>query len=220
MRDQTPHQGASHTDTPSAIASMGAGTRWYSPPRTRSAGRPAWGDRAADSRRKSTARLVRGRDFGQRVRDKGQVPAAGACSVFAGTICADVCPGSSRRAGTDSRRLALESTGKGLRVAKRVGDRVVPRRGVAARYCPGCGAPIPGRLRGDAVYCSAACRARHWRWVQSSRSRVRAIRGTGVARASCPECGSTWVVGFDRRANAVYCSHRCRTRAWRRNRSQ
>jgi endogenous inhibitor of DNA gyrase (YacG/DUF329 family) len=117
-------------------------------------------------------------------------------------------------------RIRLDIDMEGARVARLVENQAPARRGVAARYCPGCGTPIPDRLRGDAIYCSAACRARHWRWLQRSRARVRAIRGTAGARARCPECGSTWVVGLDRRANAVYCSHRCRTRGWRHSRSQ
>lgn len=36
-------------------------------------------------------------------------------------------------------------------------------------------------------------------------------------RARCPECGATWIAGLERRANAIYCSHRCRTRGWRRH---
>ncbi|OMI36508.1 hypothetical protein SPAR_25861 [Streptomyces sparsogenes DSM 40356] len=46
------------------------------------------------------------------------------------------------------------------------------------------------------------------------RKRVAAEIG-GAGRAECPECGATWVAGVDRRSNAVYCSRRCVTRAWR-----
>lgn len=95
-----------------------------------------------------------------------------------------------------------------------------PARGGAGRYCPGCGGVIPDQRRSDALYCSAACRARHWRWTRSARVRVRALRAADTPRARCPECGSAWVVGLERRAGAIYCSHRCRTRAWRRSRSQ
>lgn len=95
----------------------------------------------------------------------------------------------------------------------------VDRGAVAVRYCPSCGAELPDRVRHDALYCSSACRARHWRWAQRSRSRICAMRGEGQLRARCAECDSTWVVGLEHRAGTIYCSHRCRTRAWRRCRS-
>ncbi|MEU9273063.1 hypothetical protein AB0E04_47990 [Streptomyces sp. NPDC048251] len=37
-------------------------------------------------------------------------------------------------------------------------------------------------------------------------------------RRVCPVCGAVWVAGVDHRSNAVYCSPRCRRRAWAVNR--
>ncbi|KLO50442.1 hypothetical protein ABW05_01845 [Mycolicibacterium senegalense] len=90
---------------------------------------------------------------------------------------------------------------------------------LVGRYCHGCGAPLSESVRGDALYCSAACRARHWRWTQRTRTRVRTMRGVSAARAVCPVCGQDWIVGIEHRSSAIYCSHRCRTRAWRDKRS-
>ncbi|PWI12612.1 hypothetical protein DI272_43910 [Streptomyces sp. Act143] len=82
------------------------------------------------------------------------------------------------------------------------------------RVCEGCDERLrpgaPARTR----FCSAACRARRWRRDLRLRKRVAAELG-GVGRAECPECGATWVAGVGRRSNAVYCSRRCVTRAWR-----
>lgn len=46
------------------------------------------------------------------------------------------------------------------------------------------------------------------------RKRVAAER-SGAGRAECPVCKDTWVVGVDRRPDAVYCSRRCVVRASR-----
>ncbi|TDD34161.1 hypothetical protein E1287_17605 [Actinomadura sp. KC06] len=57
-----------------------------------------------------------------------------------------------------------------------------------SRRCPGCGNWLPGWLRRDARFCSAACRARHWRWVRRSRAWVAVILHSSPAtRAVCPE---------------------------------
>ncbi len=46
-----------------------------------------------------------------------------------------------------------------------------------------------------------------------ARRRVAAMRrGDEVV---CPVCGRGWTVGVERRRSAVFCSPRCRTRAWR-----
>ncbi|RKN02945.1 hypothetical protein D7319_32390 [Streptomyces radicis] len=78
------------------------------------------------------------------------------------------------------------------------------------------GRPGGGRLRPDArpraVFCSAACRSRQWRRDRRLRKRV-AAELSGIGLAKCPVCGATWVVGVDRRSNAVYCSRRCVMRA-------
>lgn len=82
------------------------------------------------------------------------------------------------------------------------------------RQCAGCGERLRPEARADAVYCSAACRARQWRRERRLRKRV-AAELSGAGRAVCPECGDSWVAGVDRRSNAVYCSRKCVTRAWR-----
>lgn len=82
------------------------------------------------------------------------------------------------------------------------------------RVCDGCGVRLKPEARPNAVYCSGACRSRQWRRERRLRKRV-AAELSGVGRAECPECGATWVAGVDRRSNAVYCSRRCVTRAWR-----
>lgn len=82
------------------------------------------------------------------------------------------------------------------------------------RVCGGCGERLRPEARPDAVYCSTACRARQWRRGRRLGKRV-AAELSGAGRAECPECGARWVVGVDRRSNAVYCSRRCVVRAWR-----
>ena len=82
------------------------------------------------------------------------------------------------------------------------------------RVCAGCGERLRLKARPAAVYCSAACRSRQWRRDRRLRKRV-AAELSGNGQAKCPECGATWVAGVDRRSNAVYCSRRCVTRAWR-----
>lgn len=81
-------------------------------------------------------------------------------------------------------------------------------------YCRGCAKPLGDEVRADAQYCSAACRSRHWRWLRKSRSKITALRSAESQR-TCAVCGKKWVAGADHRADAKYCSHRCRTRAWR-----
>ncbi|RDG36752.1 hypothetical protein DVH02_18330 [Streptomyces corynorhini] len=82
------------------------------------------------------------------------------------------------------------------------------------RACEGCGSRLRPSAPPRARFCSTACRARHWRRDLRLRKRV-AAELDGAGRAECPECGTTWVAGVDRRSNAVYCSRRCVTRAWR-----
>jgi len=83
------------------------------------------------------------------------------------------------------------------------------------RSCRVCGDRLGPGARPAAVYCSSACRARQWRTDRRLRKRLAAVRG-GAGEAECPECGARWVVGVDRRSNALYCSKRCKVRAWRR----
>ncbi|HEX2314750.1 MAG TPA: hypothetical protein VHJ17_13495 [Thermomonospora sp.] len=79
-----------------------------------------------------------------------------------------------------------------------------------------CGRPVPVLARRGQRYCSAACRAAHWRWAH-----VLVPRAVTEAKAlltgtdpRCPVCGGL-VRTARRRADAVYCSAACRTRAWR-----
>jgi hypothetical protein len=34
-------------------------------------------------------------------------------------------------------------------------------------------------------------------------------------KSRCPVCGRSWYTGFRKRVDAVYCSRKCATRAWR-----
>ena len=50
--------------------------------------------------------------------------------------------------------------------------------------------------------------------ARAVRERVALIQAGRLAR--CPECGDEWIRAVEYQASAVYCSARCRTRAWRR----
>lgn len=79
---------------------------------------------------------------------------------------------------------------------------------------------LPGWVRRDAVYCCTSCRARHWRWVRRSRALVPVILDPSPAvRVCCPECGTAWTAGVEHQAGAIFCSPKCRTRAWRRRKA-
>ncbi|THA77837.1 hypothetical protein E6U81_34325 [Streptomyces sp. A0592] len=82
------------------------------------------------------------------------------------------------------------------------------------RVCGGCGDRLRPDARPDAVFCSTACRARSWRRDRRLRRRVMAELN-GAGRVTCPQCGTPWVAGVDRRSDAVYCSRRCVMRAGR-----
>jgi hypothetical protein len=60
-----------------------------------------------------------------------------------------------------------------------------------------------GRPAG-AMFCSSACRARQWRRERRLRKRLAAVQDS-AGEAVCPECGAWWVVGVDRRSDALYC---------------
>ncbi|TXL83399.1 hypothetical protein EW053_37255 [Streptomyces sp. IB2014 016-6] len=83
------------------------------------------------------------------------------------------------------------------------------------RICRACGERLASRVRPDAVFCSAACRSRQWRADRRLRKRLAAVQG-GAGEVECPECGHRWVAGVDRRSDALFCSARCKVRAWRR----
>jgi hypothetical protein len=84
------------------------------------------------------------------------------------------------------------------------------------RLCRGCGGPLMPAAKAMAVFCSSACRSRHWRRMRRARARTEAVQA-GVT-ANCPECGTSWTVGVDRPASATYCSPACRKRAWHKRR--
>lgn len=101
--------------------------------------------------------------------------------------------------------------------------------------CSQCGTPLPDGSRKSRRYCGATCRTKAWR---TAKARREAIDAGGVAlkaliegrrhpwpRFTCPECGSTWYsadapFGKTKRSDSLYCSPRCRTRAWRRRHSR
>jgi hypothetical protein len=86
------------------------------------------------------------------------------------------------------------------------------------RLCRGCGGPLMPSVRSTAVFCSSACRSRHWRQLRRTRARTEAVQADRTV--NCPECGTGWMVGVDHPASARYCSPRCRKRAWHRRRTQ
>ncbi|MCX5166151.1 hypothetical protein OOK39_44735 [Streptomyces sp. NBC_00264] len=75
-------------------------------------------------------------------------------------------------------------------------------------------------------YCDDACRAQAYRDRQVADriwrlglmlAEAEAIGDTGMIRLlTCPVCGRITFAGGDRRRDALYCSGRCRSRAWRR----
>ncbi|MER6006740.1 DUF2116 family Zn-ribbon domain-containing protein [Nonomuraea angiospora] len=108
----------------------------------------------------------------------------------------------------------------------------------AARRCVVCGARLPVESSGRRRYCSDACRsrARRRRGRVARREALAAVvisaeaavllesLATRQARIAawtrCPQCGVLVWAGVKRRADAVYCSARCRTRAWRSRRDR
>ncbi|WP_143645479.1 hypothetical protein [Streptomyces swartbergensis] len=91
------------------------------------------------------------------------------------------------------------------------------------RRCDCCGQKLPKGAGPNRRYCDATCRSRHWRRVQRQETVFqRAVQqgieilAGGVDRyveGRCPVCG--WSVSLRKRRDAVYCSPKCRTRAWR-----
>ncbi|WP_116247720.1 DUF2116 family Zn-ribbon domain-containing protein [Nocardiopsis sp. FIRDI 009] len=91
------------------------------------------------------------------------------------------------------------------------------------RKCVVCGAALPKNSSPRRAYCDGACRALAYR---DRRKAARIIglavvvtrdelAGTPMERDFCPVCGTILLAGAARRADARYCSGRCRTRAWR-----
>ncbi|MEV2275686.1 hypothetical protein AB0I72_08870 [Nocardiopsis sp. NPDC049922] len=102
----------------------------------------------------------------------------------------------------------------------------------STRRCAGCGAALPAGVRASRRFCDAACRAVAWRErrrsSQAYAAAVAELVAAGIAQgpssrqvraqypsAACPVCGRRWWVTVSRRSDAVYCSPRCRTAAWR-----
>ncbi|MDT9701618.1 hypothetical protein [Streptomyces sp. P17] len=94
------------------------------------------------------------------------------------------------------------------------------------RYCDSCGARLPRSASARRRYCDDVCRARWYREQRrTDRSWGLAMMladaewngDTGIIRLlTCPECGQITFAGGHRRQDTVYCSGRCRSRAWRR----
>ncbi|MFE6939557.1 hypothetical protein [Streptomyces chartreusis] len=63
------------------------------------------------------------------------------------------------------------------------------------RLCRGCGAPLIPSAKATAVFCSAACRSRHWRRVR--RTRARSEAALAGQTSNCPERGASWTVGVE-----------------------
>lgn len=94
------------------------------------------------------------------------------------------------------------------------------------RFCDSCGARLPRNASARRRYCDDVCRAQAYRARQTS-DRIMTLAmmladaewndDTGIIRLlTCPECGQITFAGGHRRQDAVYCSGRCRSRAWRR----
>lgn len=85
------------------------------------------------------------------------------------------------------------------------------------RLCRGCGGPLMPTAKAAAVFCSSACRSRHWRRMRRTRARTEAVQAGLMS--SCLECRVSWTVGVEHPVSAISCSPRCRKRAWHRRRT-
>jgi endogenous inhibitor of DNA gyrase (YacG/DUF329 family) len=94
----------------------------------------------------------------------------------------------------------------------------------STRRCEQCRAALPRDAGPNRRYCDSVCRSRHWRRVHRQATvfalavqRSLEILGRAAVESSidgrCPMCG--WGVSVRKRRDSVYCSKRCRTRAWR-----
>lgn len=94
------------------------------------------------------------------------------------------------------------------------------------RFCDSCGARLHTAASARRRYCDDACRAQAYRDRRTAEriwglglmlAEARSTGDTGMVRwLTCPVCGRITFVGGDRRRDTVYCSGRCRSRAWRR----
>jgi hypothetical protein len=100
-----------------------------------------------------------------------------------------------------------------------------------------CGLALPAGSRSSRKYCRAACRSEQWRKLKRSgelyAAAVEELAAAGLRRgptgaemraaqpsARCPVCGRTWWVSLQKRSDAKYGSHKCRSAAWRERRGQ
>jgi len=94
------------------------------------------------------------------------------------------------------------------------------------RHCYICGAVLPKDATRRRLYCGSACRAKAYRERQTT-ERIGALgrlllkaEATDdkrlLRRLLCPVCGRMTYAAGSRRRDAVYCSARCRDRAYRR----
>lgn len=93
------------------------------------------------------------------------------------------------------------------------------------RHCVVCGAALPKSCSPQWKYCDGGCKAAAYR----DRQKARLILGTAMyawrledrgnlleaAAYWCSYCWKLLLPGVRRRADAMYCSGKCRTRAWR-----
>ncbi|CAM5506262.1 hypothetical protein SANTM175S_07250 [Streptomyces antimycoticus] len=108
-------------------------------------------------------------------------------------------------------------------------------RGRASGHAVECGSPLPEGSRRSRRYCSAACRTKAWRWKREREEWWRSNKEFAAAlregrpyhrpRQRCPVCKGWWFTGEAtggnrKRVDALYCSPRCRTRAYRQRRSR
>ncbi|QFZ72951.1 hypothetical protein GFH48_06465 [Streptomyces fagopyri] len=93
------------------------------------------------------------------------------------------------------------------------------------RRCAQCREALPAGASASRRYCDSACRSRHWRRVRRPDEIYRRAveQNCGVVRGEflrgqgrCPVCKVP--VPLRKRTDSVYCSPKCRTRAWRRRR--
>ncbi|WKK27833.1 hypothetical protein QZH56_36900 (plasmid) [Streptomyces olivoreticuli] len=92
------------------------------------------------------------------------------------------------------------------------------------RRCEQCRAALPQDAGPNRRFCNTVCRSKHWRRMHRQvtvfqLAVARSIEAMGMAgeqayvEGRCPVCG--WGVSVRKRSDSVYCSKRCRTRAWR-----
>ncbi|MFJ4633909.1 hypothetical protein [Streptomyces sp. NPDC088847] len=91
------------------------------------------------------------------------------------------------------------------------------------RRCAECRVPLPRDAGQRRRYCDTTCRSRQWRRVKRHDEIYRRVMSSLNAelgrdgfvwgQGRCPACGVS--VSVRKRTDSVYCSPKCRTRAWR-----